>query len=473
MALSKTVETELKRLPIACKLHAHERGAGLARIVSTLDLPKKNVLRGVLLREPEGKVLLVVLPFNRLINFQAIERETGYQFSPLPISHASSYFPDCAEATIPPLAKAYRLEMLLDESVKELDSVFFEGGAGLNLVELPTKNFLMLCEDRCVKTISCSDDSVQLKAGDFDELSLDAAPLTPAVDAKKRLEKLYKLPAMPEMAIQIIKLRNDPNSDAQKLAEIVEIDPSLSAQVMRYANSSFFGFRGELDSIKSAISRVLGFDVVMNMALGLAAGGALRNPPDGPLGLRAFWKHATYTAALAQALSKQVPDQYEIKPGMAYLAGLLHNFGFLLLGHLFQPEFFLLNKMVAANPEASIVMLEKHALGMGHAQHVLGMGHAELGGWLMQSWEMPSEVTVTVKEHHNFDYSGEHEGYPALIAVINHILGRYEIGDDRGEGDLSMLCERVGLDAVKVEETVETLLEKRGDLDMMAEQFAA
>lgn len=473
MALSKTVEAQLKEACVDYNLLGHEQGAGLAEVVKTLELPEESVLRGVLLRESAGKMLLVVLPFNRLIDFKAIETETGCEFSPLPVRQAMKFFPDCAESIIPPLAKGYRLETLIDDSVGKLGKVYFEGGAGLSFVELAVEDFLRLNSGASSCCISRSESGVQLVEGEFDGFSFDVAPLTPAMDAKKRLEKLYKLPPMPEMAIRIIKLRNDPHSDAQKLAEIVEIDPSLSAQVMRYANSSFFGFRGELDSIKSAISRVLGFDVVMNMALGLSAGGALRNPPDGPLGLRAFWRHATYTAALAQVLSRQVPEQYEIKPGMAYLSGLLHNFGFLLLGHLFQPEFFLLNKMVEANPEASIVMLEKHALGMGQAHHVLGMGHAELGGWLMQSWEMPSEVTVTVKEHHNLDYSGEYASYSVLIAVINHVLGQHGIGDENGEGDLSALCDRIGLDEIKVEEAVETLLERREDLDAMAEQFAA
>lgn len=472
MALSRTVEARLKEARVEYRLHAHEQGAGLAQVISALALPEENVLRGVLLREPAGKILLAVLPFNRLIDFQAIESETGQQFSPLPVSHARNFFPDCADATISPLARAYRLEMLIDETVKELDKVYFEGGVGLSFIELAARDFLKLSEGAPNRRISRCGSSIQLIAGDFDGFSLDATSLTPAMDARKRLEKLYKLPPMPEMAVRIIKLRNDPYSDAQKLAKIVEIDPSLSAQVTRYASSSFFGFRGELSSIKVAISRVLGFDVVMNMALGLAAGSALRNPPEGPLGLCAFWRHATYTAALAQILSRQVPDKYNVEPGMAYLVGLLHNFGFLLLGHLFQPEFFLLNKMVEANPEASVVMLEKHALGMGQAQQVLGMGHAELGGWLMQSWEMPSEVTVTVKEHHNFNYSGEYYGYPALIAVINHMLGQHGIGDENGEGNLSALCDRIGLDEAKVEEAVEKLLEKRDDLDAMAEQFA-
>ncbi len=474
MALSRSVESEFKRSSINFTLHTHEKGAGLERVVNALALSQEKVLRGVLLREQGGKVILVILPFNHLIDFQAIEHETGCQYSPVPVKESRKYFADCTEATIPPLAKIYRLEALMDDAITSLDRVYFEGGVGLSMVELAIDDFLKLSRGIPVKRISRDNKIVQMEAGGFGSLSTNmAASLTPAVDAKKRLEKLYKLPPMPEMAIRIIKLRNDPHSDAQKLAEIVELDPSLSAQVMRYANSSFFGFRGELDSIKGAISRVLGFEVVMNMALGLAAGSALRNPPDGPLGLRAFWKHATYTATLAQVLARKVPEQFEVKPGMAYLVGLLHNFGFLLLGHLFQPEFFLLNKMVAANPGASIIMLEKHALGMGHARQVLGMGHAEMGAWLMQSWQMPEEVIATVKEHHNPDYCGAFQGYPALIAVINHVLGQRGIGDENGEGDFSSLCQHAGLDESTVMEAVEKLMESHEGLDAMAEQFAA
>ncbi len=473
MALSSTVEKALKQSQVLYTLHAHKKNRGLEQVVSDLALPEGDVLRAVLLKEPSGKLLLVVLPFNHLIDFQAIEDQTGYQFSPIPVGQARQFFPDCAQATIPPLARGYQLEMLLSASISKLDRVYFEGGAGLSFVELASKDFLKLNEGSAVAEISRSNRIVQLKNSDASESLLNTLPLTPALDAKKRLEKLYKLPPMPDMAIRVIKLRNNPNSDAHKLAEIVEVDPALSAQVMRYANSSFFGFRGELDSIKDAISRVLGFDVVMNMALGLAAGGALRTPPDGPLGSRSFWKHATYTATLAQLLSRQMPSELEVKPGMAYLTGLLHNFGFLLLGHLFQPEFFLLNKMVAANPEASIITLEKHTLGVGSGQSALGMGHAELGTWLMDAWNMPPEVTASVKEHHNQSYNGEYYGYPALIAVINHILGKYGIGDENGEGDFEKLCARAGLDEGEVVSAIENLLENGESLDVMAEQFAA
>ena len=228
----------------------------------------------------------------------------------------------------------------------------------------------------------------------------------PASDLRRRIEQIYQLPPMPEMAQRILALRNDPDASIADLAAIVEMDPSLAAQVVRHATSPFYGYRGKIRSIHDAITRVLGFDLVMNMALGLAMGRSFRNPKDGPLGLRAFWRHAVYSACLAQALAREVPEDRRPEPGLAYLAGLLHNFGFLLLGHLFPPEFKLLNRLVAANPDKPVSALEKCVLGMGQAQDVLDMGHAGIGAWLMQAWQMPEEIVVTLREHHDPEYRG-------------------------------------------------------------------
>ncbi len=94
-------------------------------------------------------------------------------------------------------------------------------------------------------------------------------------------------------------------------------------------------------------------DLVQDIAFGLALGKALNNPKDGPLGLNAFWKHAVYCAALTQTLCNSV--EYSRRPpvGLGYMAGLLHNFGILLLGHLFPDQFERLNKAVQQNPGRS------------------------------------------------------------------------------------------------------------------------
>lgn len=296
--------------------------------------------------------------------------------------------------------------------------------------------------------------------------------LTRAGELRRRIEQVYELPPMPEMARRVLQLRNNPDASIVELAAIVEFDPSLAAQVVRYAASPFYAYRGKINSIHDAITRVLGFDMVMNMALGLATGKSFQNPCEGPLGLQAFWRHAVYTATLVQTLAKRMPPKSRPQPGMVYLAGLLHNFGFLLLGHLFPPEFKLLNKLVAAHPESPVTALEKCVLGMGQAQNLLEMGHAQIGAWLMQSWQMPEEIIVTLREHHNPEYAGDHALFPHLIMVADHVLKGREIGDAP-----DALLPPVSLDMLELSEdvvleTAEQLFMDCSALDMMAQQLA-
>lgn len=296
--------------------------------------------------------------------------------------------------------------------------------------------------------------------------------LTLAGEIRRRIEQVYELPPMPEMARQVLQLRNNPDASIADLAAIVELDPSLSAQVVRYAASPFYAYRGKIDSIHDAITRVLGFDMVMNMALGLATGKSFRNPCEGPLGLHAFWRHAVYSATLVQALAKRMPPSQRPQPGLVYLAGLLHNFGFLLLGHLFPPEFKLLNKLVAAHPESPVTALEKCVLGMGQAQNLLEMGHARIGSWLMQSWQMPEEIVVTLQEHHNPAYAGDHAVFPHLVMISDHILKGRDIGDAPDAELPPFSLEVADLSEDTVLEVVEQLFENCGALDSMARQLA-
>ena len=292
-------------------------------------------------------------------------------------------------------------------------------------------------------------------------------------EIRRRIEQVYELPPMPDMARRVLALRNNPDASIAELAGIVELDPSLAAQVVRYAASPFYAYRGKISSIQDAITRVLGFDMVMNMALGLATGKSFQNPCDGPLGLHAFWRHAVYSATLAQALAKCMPPAHRPQPGLVYLAGLLHNFGFLLLGHLFPPEFKLLNKLVAAHPESPVTALEKCVLGMGQAQNILEMGHAQIGSWLMQAWEMPDEIIVTLQEHHNPGYSGDHAVFPHLVMVADHVLKGLEIGDAADAELPAYSLEVIGIAKGRVIETAEQLFEDCSSLELMAAELAA
>jgi len=285
----------------------------------------------------------------------------------------------------------------------------------------------------------------------------------PLLDIKLRISRLKRLPPMPEMARRIVQLNSQPNSSVKDLVSVVELDPSLTMQVMRYASSPFFGYRGKVDSVHTAISRVLGYNMVMNLALGVTAAKSFKIPKNVPLGLDAFWHHAVYSAALVQALSTALPAEIRPPAGLAYLAGLLHNFGHLLLGHLFKQEFLLLNKFIAREPGRSVVDIEKE---------VLGADHTRIGAWLMKAWNLPEEVIVATREHHNEYYQGPHAVYSQLVMLSDLLLKQYDVSSE-GPGEIpDSVMQMLELGEYQVAMITRQVFEDCAGLDSIAMQMS-
>ena len=243
---------------------------------------------------------------------------------------------------------------------------------------------------------------------------------TPPLDMRETISNIRALPPLPGTAARIIELISDPKADVDELAEVIEVDPILAAQIIRWASSALYGYRGKITSVHDAIVRVLGFNFVLDMALGLAVMAPLRAPKEGVIGTRMFWIHALASTRLMSKLAKKVPAEIEFKSDEIFLAALLHNIGFPLFGHQFSAEFGHLNRLINANPNLSIYNLETFAFGVNHAQ---------IGAWLMSSWQMPQLITDIVYHHHNPFYRGENYQLNILTYINDYLLGQIGIGD--------------------------------------------
>ncbi len=289
-------------------------------------------------------------------------------------------------------------------------------------------------------------------------------PNEPLLNIKARIAKLDRLPTMPKMAQEVIQLGANPQASISDLVKIVEMDPSLAAQVMRYASSPFFSYRGKVDSVHTAVSRVLGFSMVMNLALGVTTARPFKLPKNVPLNIDAFWRHAIYSAALTQALSGELADDVRPPAGLAYLAGLLHNFGHLLVGHLFRKEFLILNKFIIAEPEKELVEIEKQ---------IFGYEHGQIGAWLMHVWKLPEELIVATREHNNLNYQGQHAIYPQLVALSDRLLKEYDIGDAPNSSIPQSLLQSLDIGDYQARMVVNRVMEGCEGLDTMARQLAS
>ena len=192
-------------------------------------------------------------------------------------------------------------------------------------------------------------------------------------------------------------------------------------------------------------------------------------PREGVLGMDSFWRHSLYCAFLCQ---KMAPKAGEDK-GLAYLCGLLHNFGLLLIGHLFPGEFRELNELRETNPEASMQSLEHEVFGTADQESFLTVGHGAIGGILHKLWQLPEPVVKAAGVHQQHGYHGEHENYVLMVQLANALLKPRGIGDEFNPDDSADLAARLHLsdaDLAALEESLDTVA---GELDQLARSLAA
>jgi len=425
----------------------------------TKSINAAQIAQAVILKDLRG-LLMAVLPGPNHLNLEALNRQLHRNLQLATPEDYHGIFADCAPGIVPPLGEAYGFETIIDDGLLNQDLIFFVSGNDNELVRISGYDFQLLHSNAWYgNTFSnITDEEAESKA------TQDSNPIGNKTNLKRQIEKITNLPPMPTMAQKIIQLNTNPYAHAEDLAKLVETDPSLSAQIIRYAQSPFYGYPGSVTSVRQAISRVLGYDLVMNIALGICVTRPFKTTPHGPLGLHAFWRHATYSATLAQGLCNVMPRKTRPRAGTAYLSGLLHNFGFLILGYLLPREFATLNNAISETPDVSILELE---------QRILGGSHTELGLWLMESWNMPAEISVSVAQHHEEQYSGPHAEYSRLIYLADILLKSEDIGDASTEEIPETLLESMGLTKQQVMAVLEKTIQGREELDTMARQLAA
>lgn len=280
----------------------------------------------------------------------------------------------------------------------------------------------------------------------------------------EQLKKIDHLPVMPSIAANLLELQANPDATVDDMVRIISHDPALTAQILRYANSSLFGFSGQISNLQDAIFRVLGYETVLYMSFGGALGRAFKLPQKGRLSMNTFWKEATYRAALCQQLALRMPGHSRPSTSLAYITGLLHNIGIVLMGHLFHTEFNWLNKMLSSRPEQSLIQTE---------QNLFGCTHSTIGRHLMEYWNMPEEITTVVGEHHNMNYSGDHAVYVMLTQLAGQALRAHDLSDSDSDTISEKLCQQLELTEAHVEEALEVVMEENTALDAMADTLCA
>ena len=456
---SARLEQYLRQKDVSYELVSHPPAQGLEQAVTLAALPLAEAVQSTLLVDPKGTVMVVHL-LASTPDLGLIQQLTGRQLQPLATTQADRLFEDCEPGCYPPIGSAYEIPAVMDEAVERLSSVVMCSGAAGVLLRLDGRQF-RLAQAGCRKGRVAVAQASPFAAEGTPGLSLD--------EVAARLEKLYRLPPMPALALKVLKLTSDPEASAHDLSALIELDPSLAAQIMRYARSALFQYQGQINTVQEAVTRVLGFDRVAHVAVGIAAVKAFTLPRQGMLGMDAFWRHSLYCAFTSQEIARQTGHD----TGLAYLCGLLHNFGLLLVGHLFPEEFAELNRLREAAPEVSLATLERQVFGSGQ-DDLLAVGHGVIGGILHRLWQLPDPVVRSAGLHQTAGQpSGDNSDYVCMVRLANAMLKPRGIGDEFDDESPEPWLAALALDEGKLGLIQQALERAAVDLDQLARAMAA
>ncbi len=268
-------------------------------------------------------------------------------------------------------------------------------------------------------------------------------------DFRKKVEETINfLPPMPTVMAELIAALNSDDMDFRTLGRIISKDPSMTVNVLKIANSAFFGLPQQVTTIEQAV-RMLGTSEMTSLCISCSASRSLR-PPAGveTIDLRRFWRHSVATGVIAKLVAPRLGVG---RQDNLYLSGLVHDVGAVVLDRFKHDVYRDILELTRAE-NISIIEAE---------ERTMGASHDTVGGWLMEKWRLSQSLVEVARCHHHVDRASEENRIIVAIVALADTLARLTRHGFDGNMNGEIIQE---LDAFKV-------LEKRNptlrDLDIV------
>lgn len=266
------------------------------------------------------------------------------------------------------------------------------------------------------------------------------------------LEEVVTLPSLPSTVAKITSLVNDPNASLNEVGQAIAEDAALAAKTLRLVNSAFFAVREKVTSVEHAVA-MLGMKVIKNVVFTATVFETLDS------GQERLVRHNVACGVAMSALMDSGVTTTSGTSDEAFLFGLLHDLGKLILGE-FMPE------------ETSAVQIACSTRGISASvaeREIIGVDHAEVGARLAQNWKLPDTLIQAIAGHHDLERceSPEHRDTAALLAIADFIT--YKAGMGAQEDCMAVVAPemwaQVNLDVDLIEPVVQSVVTAEPSVD--------
>jgi putative nucleotidyltransferase with HDIG domain len=202
---------------------------------------------------------------------------------------------------------------------------------------------------------------------------------------------LRLVPPFPAVANRVMSLVAQEDVGLEEVGELIKMDPSFAAELLRFANSPLFGVRREVRSVVHAVI-MLGVERVRTMATLVAVNRMIRSSVR-IQALRKVWIHSLATARITEEIARFTRVARE----GAYTFGLLHNLGTLGLMSAYPDEY---SRMLDISDDFGFDLLATE-------RDLFEIDHCAAGAFLAQDWGFPDEMASVIATHHEAPYPNE------------------------------------------------------------------
>jgi putative nucleotidyltransferase with HDIG domain len=204
----------------------------------------------------------------------------------------------------------------------------------------------------------------------------------------KIIAQVDSLKSVSHVCEKVLEVTSNPKSSASDLVKVIKFDQAITANLLRICNSTYFGLRKKISSVKQAVA-YLGMERVASMVVMGSSAENFRQPTAGyNLGEKDLWRYSVSSALIAQGLAE--------RKGLAEVAGiftaaLLKDIGKLILGTYVEESLSVIMEKVQ-QAEMSFLDAERE---------VLGIDHAQLGAKAAEKWHFPQLMVDRIRYHHS------------------------------------------------------------------------
>jgi putative nucleotidyltransferase with HDIG domain len=258
---------------------------------------------------------------------------------------------------------------------------------------------------------------------------------------KEITTKIQSFPSMPATGAKMLRMLEDPETTVDEIEDVLRHDPGLTGNVLKLANSAYFGIPSKIASTRQAVL-LLGLKKLVQLVIASCVNAIMDKPVPGynmvPGNL---WRHSIAVSIAAEALVK---GKNNLQVDDIFTPALLHDIGKLILGYFVKEDQAAIEKI--ANQGVPYVVAENM---------VLGTDHAEIGAQILTQWSFPPNVVDAVRWHHDPDFPEKPGSAVDIVYLANLLCQTDDAGNENGTycTELSpAVIERLGLEASQFDE---------------------